>query len=114
MGSKMDDNPWRVDSIQEFSCLKCPECDYFNKEEIYFEDHAVSNHPLSSVLFDKIKPTSTFEVMVKQEALDCENKISVSDVKEEPIDSFEEDPLNFCDICRCSSRRAFYDLECWA
>ena len=73
----MDTNPWRVESIQEFSCLKCPECDYFNKEEIYFEDHAISNHPLSSVLFDKIKSASTFEVMVKQEALDAENHISV-------------------------------------
>ena len=93
----MDRSPWTVHSIQEFSCFKCPECDYFNKEEIYFEDHAISNHPLSSVLFDKIKSASTFEVMVKQEMLDGENHISVSDVKEEPIDSFEEDPLNFND-----------------
>ena len=47
----MEPNPWKVTSIQDFSCLKCPECDFYTKEENYFENHAISNHPLSSVLF---------------------------------------------------------------
>ena len=88
------DNPWRVDSIQEFSCLKCPECDYFNKKESFFKDHAISNHPLSSVLFDKTKsknkalekiiiynlgtlPKSESEVAVKVEVPDCVNHVTV-------------------------------------
>ena len=46
-------NPWKVESIQEFSCLKCPECVFFTKEENDFENHAMANHPLSAMLFDE-------------------------------------------------------------
>ena len=93
------DNPWRVDSIQEFSCLKCPECDYFNKKESFFKDHAISNHPLSSVLFDKTKPKSEIEVAVKVEMPDCVSHVTVEDIKKEPseLNSVSEDPLNFYD-----------------
>ena len=49
------DNPWKVDSIQAFSCLKCPECSFNTKEEDLFQDHALNNHPLSHLLFDKSK-----------------------------------------------------------
>ena len=97
----MEINPWMVNSVQDFSCLKCPECAYFTKEEIYFEDHATSKHPLSAVLFEKIKPTSTFEQIqkVQEKVFEGENHVSVSDIKEEPneLHSFEEDQLNICD-----------------
>ena len=46
-------NPWLVDSIQSFSFLNCPECDFKVKEEDKFHKHAVKNHPLSFVLFDQ-------------------------------------------------------------
>ena len=46
-------NPWVVDSIQSFSFLNCPECDFKVKEEDDFHKHAVKNHPLSFVLFDQ-------------------------------------------------------------
>ena len=49
----MVNNPWQVDSIQAFTFLKCPECNYDTKQENDFKDHAVDNHPLSSVLFSK-------------------------------------------------------------
>ena len=49
----MNSNPWHVDSIQEFSCLKCPECMFFTKEEFDFKDHAMENHPQSFELFGK-------------------------------------------------------------
>ena len=49
----MDINPWQVDSIQEFSFLKCPECTFDSKEEETFQDHAIENHPLSFILFVK-------------------------------------------------------------
>ena len=48
-------NPWKVESVQAFSCLKCPECSFNTKQEALFQDHAVENHPLSIVLFGKIK-----------------------------------------------------------
>ena len=47
----MSINPWIVDSIQEFYYLKCPECDFLNKEVSDFQDHAVDNHPLSVAFF---------------------------------------------------------------
>ena len=47
----MSINPWIVDNIQEFYFLKCPECDFLNKEVSDFQDHAVDNHPLSVVFF---------------------------------------------------------------
>ena len=49
----MDSNPWQVDSIQTFYCLKCPECMFFSHEEFNFKHHAMENHPLSYLLFGK-------------------------------------------------------------
>ena len=47
----MDINPWQVESIQAFYFLKCPECAFDTKEENYFHEHALQNHPLSIVFF---------------------------------------------------------------
>ena len=60
LGSKEVDenintNPWQVDNIWDFSCLKCPECEFYSKEEDYFQSHAMANHPGSAVLFGKYK-----------------------------------------------------------
>ena len=52
--SRMDDNnPWKVESIEAFYFLKCPECNFFTKEDKTFYNHAVENHSLSFVLFGK-------------------------------------------------------------
>ena len=62
----MDDfNPWDVDSLEAFACLKCPECDFDAKFEGPFQNHAVENHPLSDVFFGlktKIKQLKKEEV----------------------------------------------------
>ena len=55
INEKMNTNPWQVDSIWAFSCLKCPECEFYSKEEDYFRSHAMANHPGSAVLFGKYK-----------------------------------------------------------
>ena len=101
----MDINPWRVESIQEFVCFKCPECDYFNTEEIYFEDHAISNHPLSCVLFDRkhkhnTKTIPSNEVNIKEEVVDNVDHVIVGDIKKEPseiINDSENDPFDLSD-----------------
>ena len=49
----MNSNPWQVDSIQIFYCLKCPECMFFSQEEFDFKHHAMENHPMSDLLFGK-------------------------------------------------------------
>ena len=52
---KINTNSWQVDNIWAFSCLKCPECEFYSKEEDYFQSHAMANHPGSAVLFGKYK-----------------------------------------------------------
>ena len=53
----MSINPWVVDNIQAFYFLKCPECNFINKEESTFQDHAVENHPLSSAFYGESDKT---------------------------------------------------------
>ena len=53
----MSINPWVVDNIQAFYFLKCPECNFMNKEESTFQDHAVENHPLSSAFYGELDKT---------------------------------------------------------
>ena len=45
------ENPWLVDSIQEFSFLNCPECSFKAKDKNFFQGHALQNHPLSFEFF---------------------------------------------------------------
>ena len=82
----LDKNPWKVESIQEFSCLKCPECVFFTKEQNYFEDHAIANHSLSSILFDEITSNYEIEDNFKEEVLDEINHVNFGDLKKEPTD----------------------------
>jgi hypothetical protein len=54
----METNPWKVDSLEAFTCLKCPECAFFSKEESNFRNHATKNHPLSSEFFEQLDTQS--------------------------------------------------------
>jgi len=58
------DNPWYVDSIEAFACLKCPECVFNTKENKVFQNHAVEKHPLSHVLFGAPKTVSDSSIVV--------------------------------------------------
>ena len=53
----MSVNPWLVENIQAFSSLNCPECVFKTRTEVMFKNHAISNHPLSCVLFKKSTKT---------------------------------------------------------
>lgn len=48
-------NPWQVQSLDAFNYLCCPECVFRSKETQLFENHAVLNHPQSSVFFNDSK-----------------------------------------------------------
>ena len=50
----MASNPWKVESLQAFNFLCCPECVYRSKEEISFQDHALTNHPQSQAFFHNL------------------------------------------------------------
>ena len=76
----MDGNPWQVESLQDFLYLKCPECTFDTQEDLSFQDHALQNHPLSSVFFG--------EILVKEEN---SNLGEDSDYKD-PLTTFSEIP----------------------
>ena len=61
---KMMVNPWQVDSIEAFACLKCPECVFNTKENKVFQNHAVENHPMSHFLFGTPKSKSDTNIVV--------------------------------------------------
>ena len=78
----MSKNPWQVESLREFCCIKCPECEYYTKEETLFENHATKNHPLSFVLFDKksdINDDIFDSIVIKEEPLMPLSNTFVSD-----------------------------------
>jgi uncharacterized C2H2 Zn-finger protein len=96
----MTSNPWQVESIQAFYCLKCPECDFDSKEENLFESHATANHPLSLALFDKEHiEIETYKDNIISELTDNvyelkknEEEFKIDLVKEEPMSDFYNYP----------------------
>ena len=91
------ENPWKVESIQNFLCLKCPECTFFTKEEKDFEIHAVINHPLSAALFDKTMVSSEIIVTEKEEVLGGVSDFNVFNINKDSIvlNTSEDDPFDF-------------------
>ena len=91
------ENPWKVESIQNFLCLKCPECTFFTKEEKDFEIHAVANHPLSAALFDKTMVSSEIIVPEKEEVLNDISDFNVFNINKDSIvlNTSEDDPFDF-------------------
>ena len=76
----MNNNPWKVKSIQAFACLKCPECDFDTKDESIFQDHAIEKHPLSFVLFGKIKSLFlSFDLFAKETNKELNSNIELGD-----------------------------------
>ena len=74
------DNPWYVDSIEAFACLKCPECVFNTKENKVFQNHAVEKHPLSHVLFGTPKTVSDSSIVVlNYDPIDIEKYIKEND-----------------------------------
>ena len=69
----MSENPWNVESVQDFWYLKCPECFFDTQEEDIFQLHAVENHPLSHWLFGVTK-----------------KELKEPKIKEEPTEENEE------------------------
>ena len=68
----MDNNPWQVRDIREFSYFHCPECEFYSQEENTFQDHAVENHPLSFVFFNENFENNEVTDMIKVEMEDYE------------------------------------------
>ena len=90
---KMNPNPWQVDSIDAFYCLKCPECMFFSWKEFDFKHHALENHPMSNFLFGK-STQSTYlmePAMIKKEPCEVEIKdnsdLKLIEVKSESFDT---------------------------
>ena len=79
LGRKMEINPWKVDSLEAFTCLKCPECAFFSKEESNFRNHATENHQLSSEFFEQLDNQSA----LYYEENNIKENISAEDVSKQ-------------------------------
>ena len=79
----MESNPWQVDSIQDFSCLKCPECAFYSKEENRFQDHAIQLHPLSFILFGKSE--EQIDSQLEECDYDSPNNVNINSFNESKI-----------------------------
>ena len=92
----MNLNPWNVASIEEFSYLNCPECDFHTKEKKNFQDHATKNHPLSAVLFSK-EVISFLKELNQLKQLGDDQKCKELELKQkfpDPVSSMKNDVLN--------------------
>ena len=41
------ENPWNVESLEEFQYFCCPECDLKDQSKVHFLQHALERHPKS-------------------------------------------------------------------
>ena len=98
----MAGNPWQVESILAFYCLKCPECEFNSKEENNFIHHAKEYHPLSCDLFDQ-------ETYNGAPYYDKE-EIDTGHIKQEQNSdlSYEEDFYNFTAMGKREGSRDVY------
>ena len=72
----MDYNPWQVDTIEDFSYYKCPECSFEVRKQQVFQEHAIENHPLSYVFFG-IKDEEEFNDPLKIEDFPSKNAMVI-------------------------------------
>jgi hypothetical protein len=95
----MTSNPWQVESIQEFSCLKCPECGFDTKEENLFENHATENHPLSFVFFVKKLNEEEFNKnVVKEEPISDSSDMEENGDDEKLAKNIQFLPLHYPEV----------------
>ena len=87
------ENPWLVENIQAFSFLNCPECAFKVKEVGIFQDHAVRNHPQSSVLFGPNVKSEFIAVKTEQNS-----EISVEHPIIDPLESVMNQECAFTEI----------------
>ena len=98
-------NPWQVDSIQEFACLKCPECTFDTKKGEVFKDHAVENHPLSFVLFVKnVKDEEEFDPSLLADQFNLDSM----GIKEELTEGNDEKSNRDKNLHKCSTCNATF------
>ena len=86
-GIEFENNPWNVESLQAFLCLKCPQCVFDTKEKDSFQNHAIKNHPLSIVFFG-----STLK-----EEFNLENKFLLNKRNSDDPLEYEPDYLDYCE-----------------
>ena len=106
-------NPWEVDSLQEFACLKCPECTFDTKNGEVFRDHAVENHPLSFVLFVKtLKKEEEFDPSLFADQFNLDPIEIKKELHEEKNEKSSGDKNSHkCSICNATFSIP-YNLKC--
>ena len=90
-------NPWKVDSIDAFTCLMCPECIYVTKDENLFQKHASDNHPLSFTFFEKLNAKKNYFVEKTSTDFDLSRNMQTFNLisRNEKSDSFLSVSVDF-------------------
>ena len=104
-------NPWQVDSVQAFVCLKCPECTFDTKKGEHFRDHALENHPLSFVLFGKtLKEEGDFNQTKSADQLSSvlDFHLDTIGIKQELSEGNTEKPSVYKNSHKCSICKATF------
>ena len=108
----MSVNPWLVENIQTFSFLNCPECAFKTKTEDMFKNHAVGNHPLSCILFDKSTKT-----IVKEEAMSESESEQITEESDKTLEELmysefgSPEPLNHVQAILVKQNHYSFDTE---
>lgn len=105
-------NPWAVETLEDFNFLCCPECLFRSKDSSDFQEHAMTNHPLSMTFFDpkdekniKNEPFDNESVLIEVAA----DPLMIEKIKDEedvktinqiPVNNVQEDNAGFqCQGC---------------
>ena len=110
-------SPWHVKSLQDFTFICCPECDYKSNDPIPFESHALENHPSSIDFFqiDKVIVVLDSNVIPKY-ALEYQDNVSNGHASGESTypnvkikEEKDQDPLFVDDIIPCDQENVKQD-----
>lgn len=94
-------NPWAVETLEDFNFLCCPECIFRSKDSNDFEEHAMTNHPLSVTFFQpkedkkfniKNEPSETLDE--KSELVEvAADPLMVEKLSDEDVKDFDQVPV---------------------
>jgi hypothetical protein len=115
---KQEDNPWLVDSLEDFLFYNCPECPNKSQSKTIFIDHALAVHPKAQVALQSldmkvevdIEPDFNIEVKLERD----DNYDEDSDDDDDDDDDEEEEyyPGEYVAVEETSSKKSYSKILC--
>ena len=107
----VEDNPWNVTHLNEFCFFLCPECDFKEKNQILFRNHAIETHRKARLIlkaskrlqysdFSPVNPTMgwsyNWEGEMDDESDIGESETTAKDWENEEIIEHEKEKVKIC------------------